>query len=82
VPTVQSAIFDFPSLLTVILLLICSAAFVRSATLNAQTGQSFLDEYKKGFTGIVWKAARIGERLSPWVAVCCVIMAVHVLFLR
>jgi hypothetical protein len=25
--------------------------------------------------GIFWKLARIGERLSPYVAICCVFMA-------
>lgn len=28
------------------------------------------------FIGIFWKCARIGERLSPYVSICCVIMAV------
>lgn len=26
--------------------------------------------------GIFWKFARIGERLSPYVSICCVLMAV------
>ncbi len=26
--------------------------------------------------GIFWKGARIGERLSPYVSICCVLMAV------
>jgi len=26
--------------------------------------------------GIFWKFARIGERLSPYVSICCVVMAV------
>ena len=26
--------------------------------------------------GIFWKCARIGERLSPYVSLCCVVMAV------
>lgn len=32
--------------------------------------------------GIFWKCARVGERLSPYVGLCCVVMAVstpHVL---
>lgn len=29
--------------------------------------------------GIFWKCARIGERLSPYVSLCCIIMAVSVL---
>jgi hypothetical protein len=28
------------------------------------------------FFGIFWKCARIGERLSPYVSICCVLMAV------
>ena len=78
----QSAIFDFPALLTVLLLFICTCAYLRAATVNSQTKRSFLDEHKHGLTGFAWKAARVGERLSPWVAVACVVMAVHVLFFR
>ena len=26
--------------------------------------------------GIFWKCARIGERLSPYVSLCCIVMAV------
>jgi hypothetical protein len=29
------------------------------------------------FTGIFWKCARIGERLSPYISICCVVMAVR-----
>ncbi len=28
--------------------------------------------------GIFWKCARVGERLSPYVSLCCIIMAVSV----
>lgn len=28
--------------------------------------------------GIFWKFARVGERLSPYVSLCCVIMAVSI----
>ena len=31
-------------------------------------------------SGLWWKAARVGERLSPYVAVCCVLMALHTLY--
>ena len=27
--------------------------------------------------GIFWKCARVGERLSPYVGLCCVVMAVR-----
>uniref|UniRef100_A0AAY5KZ93 Protein kish n=1 Tax=Esox lucius TaxID=8010 RepID=A0AAY5KZ93_ESOLU len=69
-----SAIFNFQSLLTVILLLICTCAYLRAMT------QSLLDKNKTGFLGIFWKCARIGERKSPYVAVCCVVMAFSILF--
>jgi len=35
-----------------------------------------------GFRGIAWKAARVGERLSPYVGAACVIMAFHILFIK
>jgi hypothetical protein len=28
--------------------------------------------------GIFWKFARIGERLSPYVSICCVLMAASI----
>lgn len=30
--------------------------------------------------GIFWKCARVGERLSPYVSLCCIIMAVSVIY--
>uniref|UniRef100_A0A8C6AVJ4 Protein kish-A n=1 Tax=Monodon monoceros TaxID=40151 RepID=A0A8C6AVJ4_MONMO len=54
----QSAIFNFQSLLTVILLLICTCAYIRSLA------PSLLDRNKTGLLGIFWKCARIGEYLS------------------
>lgn len=78
----MSAIFDFPALLIVLLLLICTSAFVRAATMSTQTKSSFLDGFKHGAIGLPWKAARIGERLSPWVAGSCVLAAVYVLFIK
>ncbi|CAN8220673.1 unnamed protein product [Coccothraustes coccothraustes] len=71
-----SAIFNFQSLLTVILLLICTCAYIRSLA------PSLLDKNKSGLLGIFWKCARIGERKSPYVAVCCVVMAFSILFMQ
>ncbi|XP_076331841.1 transmembrane protein 167A-like protein ksh [Tachypleus tridentatus] len=70
----MSALFNFQSLLTVVLLLICTCAYIRSIV------PRLLDKNKEGFLGIFWKCARIGERKSPWVAVCCIAMAVSTLF--
>ncbi|CCT67262.1 related to S-adenosylmethionine-dependent methyltransferase, putative [Fusarium fujikuroi IMI 58289] len=38
-----------------------------------------MDRNKNGFMGIFWKCARIGERLSPYISICCVLMAVSIL---
>ncbi|KAM9330956.1 protein kish-A [Gastrophryne carolinensis] len=72
----QSAIFNFQSLLTVILLLICTCAYLRAMVPN------LIDKNKSGVLGIFWKCARIGERKSPYVALCCVVMAFSILFMQ
>ena len=74
----MSALFDFPSLLVVILLFICGASFARSLYPKIFG----VSNEHNGFYGIAWKASRIGERLSPYVAIACVLMAFHVLFLK
>jgi len=71
----MSALFNFQSLLTVILLLICSCAYIRSLF------PSLLDRHKTGMVGVFWKCARIGERKSPYVAIACFAMAFTILFL-
>ena len=71
----MSALFNFQSLLTVIMLLICTCAYIRSFW------PGVLDRNKTGFLGTFWKLARIGERLSPWVAVGLLGMAFHCLFI-
>uniref|UniRef100_A0A915IEX3 Protein kish n=1 Tax=Romanomermis culicivorax TaxID=13658 RepID=A0A915IEX3_ROMCU len=55
--------------------MICTCTYLRSLV------PKLINRNKEGFTGIFWKCARIGERLSPYVAVCCVIMAGCTLFL-
>ncbi|KAL2712219.1 protein kish-A, partial [Vespula squamosa] len=72
----QSAIFNFQSLVCVILLLICTCTYIRSIA------PSFLDNRlgKVGFLGLFWKSARIGERKSPYVALSCLFMAFSILF--
>ncbi len=68
----QSALFNFQSLLLVVLLFICTAAYVKAQAPSLLSSQS-------GFSGFVWKAARVGERLSPYVSLCCVVMALTLL---
>ncbi|CRK28542.1 hypothetical protein BN1723_014132 [Verticillium longisporum] len=71
----KSALFNFQSLLLVILLLICTSAYTH------QIFPSFMDNRKDGLSvvGIFWKFARVGERLSPYVSLACVFMAVSLL---
>ncbi|EEY19244.1 Protein kish-A like protein [Verticillium longisporum] len=69
----MSALFNFQSLLLVILLLICTSAYTH------QIFPSFMDNRKDGVVGIFWKFARVGERLSPYVSLACVFMAVSLL---
>ncbi|KAG2002635.1 hypothetical protein CC2G_004804 [Coprinopsis cinerea AmutBmut pab1-1] len=69
----MSALFNFQSLLLVILLFICTCTYVRSQA------PKLVDNNREGFTGLVFKSARIGERLSPYVALACVAMAVRLL---
>ncbi|RPA83381.1 DUF1242-domain-containing protein [Ascobolus immersus RN42] len=66
----MSALFDFHKLLYVILLIICTSTYARA------TFPGVVDRNKDGLFGVFWKAARIGERLSPYVSICCLIMAV------
>ncbi|KAI0739696.1 hypothetical protein C8Q80DRAFT_1200369 [Daedaleopsis nitida] len=69
----MSALFNFQSLLLVILLLICTCTYVRSVA------PRLVDSNKEGFLGLFWMSARIGERLSPYVALACVAMAITIL---
>ena len=71
----MSAIFHFQSLITVFLLVICTCTYMRSLW------PSLFDRYKTGVLGSFWKCARIGERLSPYVALCCLAMAFQTLFI-
>ncbi|GJQ85832.1 hypothetical protein Trydic_g15298 [Trypoxylus dichotomus] len=71
----MSAIFNFQSLLSVVLLLICTCTYLRSLF------PSIMDRNKVGVSGTFWKCARIGERKSPYIAVFCLGMAFSILFL-
>ncbi|GAX11542.1 hypothetical protein FisN_22Lu266 [Fistulifera solaris] len=81
----MSAIFNFSSLLTVLLLLICTCAYLRELRPGIfdpprKEGETKLK--REGLTGFLWKMSRIGERLSPYIGVGCFIMAIHVLFIQ
>ncbi|KAK4167414.1 hypothetical protein QBC43DRAFT_311819 [Cladorrhinum sp. PSN259] len=70
----MTALFNFQSLLLVILLLICTCAHVH------QLFPAILDRNKTGVMGVFWKCARIGERLSPYISLLCVVMATTIFF--
>ncbi|CAN6863688.1 unnamed protein product [Brassica oleracea] len=70
---VQSALFNFHSFLTVVLLVICTCTYLKMQF-------PAILEQKTGFRGFFWKAARIGERLSPWMSVGCFMMGVSIIF--
>ena len=102
----QSALFNFQSLLLVFLLIICTSAYAHSimpgimdrnrhgygihrsylwfppSNCRWRKGWKRSDRVLTGyfainrFFGIFWKCARIGERLSPYVCICCILMAV------
>nr|XP_010318674.1 protein kish isoform X1 [Solanum lycopersicum]XP_010318675.1 protein kish isoform X1 [Solanum lycopersicum] len=57
----------------VVLLWICTCTYVKMHF-------PALLEQRTGFRGFFWKAARIGERLSPWMAVGCLTMGVSIIF--
>lgn len=69
--TIQSALFNFSALLQVLVLLICTSTYIHALW------PSVLDRNKTGVLGVFWKCARIGERLSPWVSLCCLTMAIR-----
>ncbi|RDI82356.1 NADH-ubiquinone oxidoreductase 19kDa subunit [Venturia inaequalis] len=70
----MTAIFNFQSLLLAVLLLICTSTYVHSIM------PGFMDRNKDGVFGIFWKFARVGERLSPYVSLACIGMAISVFF--
>ncbi|CAL3967519.1 unnamed protein product [Diplocarpon coronariae] len=68
----MTAIFNFQSALLVFLLFICTSAYCH------QLFPQFMDRKKDSpWLGVFWKCARIGERLSPYISVCCVVFAVR-----
>jgi hypothetical protein len=81
----MSAVFDFASLMTVLLLCICLCSFIRAATLKISPETQQISSWIDGTSDIrffFWRLSRIGDRLSPWVAAACIGMAIHLLFIR
>ncbi|KAI8108586.1 hypothetical protein M9434_006611 [Picochlorum sp. BPE23] len=69
----MSALFDFRSFVCVLLLTICTCTYIK---LKAPS----LFSQRTGFRGVFWKFARVGERLSLWVSLALIGMAVSIVF--
>ncbi|KAG9246276.1 hypothetical protein BJ878DRAFT_296886 [Calycina marina] len=68
----MTALFNFESALLCLLLLICTCTYAHGVL------PGWMDRNKEGaITGFFWKAARVGERLSPYMGLCCLVMAVN-----
>uniref|UniRef100_G1KKW4 Protein kish n=1 Tax=Anolis carolinensis TaxID=28377 RepID=G1KKW4_ANOCA len=63
-------------LLTVILLLICTCAYIRSLA------PKLLDNNQTGYVNVLKCCRKRSERKSPYVAVCCIAMAFSILFVQ
>lgn len=73
----MSALFDVPSLVVVVLLFVCTCAYLRGVWPNL-----FVRESPNSFLRACWKASRVGERLSPYVSAMCIVMALHLVLLK
>lgn len=71
----QSAIFNLPGLLTILLLFICTCAYLRPKL-------SWINNHRRGLLGTFFMAGRVGERASFVIAPACIVMAVYVLFIQ
>ncbi|KAF2471684.1 DUF1242-domain-containing protein [Lindgomyces ingoldianus] len=66
----MTALFNFQSLLLVILLTICTSTYAHYVF------PGIMDRNKDNYVvSVFWKCARVGERLSPYVSLACVVMA-------
>jgi len=86
----MTALFNFQSLLTVLLLAVCTATYTRPRF------PAFIDPKKPGFVGMYMSSACakslhlglfgrfavIGERLSPYISLGCLAMALVTIFGR
>lgn len=69
-----ATLFNFSHWLQLGLIFVCTCAYIHRKIGPYRMGDPKIQSV---FFKFGWKAARIGERLSGSVAVCCVIMAVH-----
>lgn len=72
----MTALLNLHAMLVVLLLSICTCSFLRPSF------PSLIDKKAQGFRGVAGKLAVIGDRLSPYVSVACLLMAGATLFFR
>ena len=73
----MTALFKFQPFLTTVCLFICLCSYIR-AMFPSMIDRSF----NHGFKGMVYKAAVIGDRLSPYVSAACLFFAVANIIVR
>ena len=78
----MSALFDFSSLIIVILLFISLVTHTKSLYPTIFNDAEGVEHPHSGLKGICWKFSRVGERCSPYIGGACIIMAIHLLFIR
>ncbi|KAI0980325.1 hypothetical protein GJ496_005779 [Pomphorhynchus laevis] len=72
----MSALFNFNSLLIVIVLLVCTCTYTKRMI------PSIIAEHGGLLSNCAWKLARIGERKSVYVSAVCVSLGIYILFIK
>ncbi|CDR96963.1 Protein belonging to kish family [Babesia bigemina] len=72
----MTALLSLPSFIVVLLLTICTSSYLKVFLPN------YFNARRPGFFGLLGKLAVIGDRLSPYVAFCCIVCAFWILFMR
>ena len=84
----MSALFDLNSFITTLLFFICACTYVKLKAPSLLEGKQQERNNANGgaprrkglVKSVFWKAGRIGERLSPYVSIGCLIMAWRTFF--
>jgi hypothetical protein len=71
----MSALFRLDGIILLLLLAICTACKLKQSIPSWFNANS-----ESRWRVTLWKLARIGERLSPWIAISLVVMAIRRLF--
>jgi len=58
-------------MLTLIILAICLSTYLR------RTWPNLINGFKEGFSGMIRTFSVVGDRLSPFVSIACILLAVN-----